>query len=403
MRRPRGIVFAGLLILGLALVAGAVLALNWSNFGPVLPGTPTPGLISRQQAVEAAIRIGIESRPEMNGSSITPNVVDARQISLLAALHELDPSTSTVPQGERPNLPVWLVRMDGSWLGAAAPDLPTPVPYLHMAVILNGITGEYMGSWNGPDEPQLNLASPPTLTPTTDGNVTAAQAALESFLGGLAAGPADQTFYQGASALYGGSWAELTALDKSESYGFGLFKTACEQAGYHCLTVRQVSPPEKLAARRYRFWVQFNQNDGSLYTNNGTDWFDFEVMPGVDGQFQVMDLPPLADQNIRPVVAHLGAAEAAGLDEAGITRALWEDYMQRCQSTYVGDRITAYEIVSVTAGSIVFSVKPAKMMNTDWISGNGEIQADWVRNKVLVVKVFEDGGVWHLKIIGSGP
>ena len=395
--------FAGLLLLGLA--AGAVLALNWSNFGPALSGTPTAGVLSRQQAVEAAIRIGIESRPEMNGSSIPPNVVDARQTTLLEALHELDPSTRSVPQGERPNLPVWLVRMDGSWQGAAAPDLPTPLPYLHMAVILNGITGEYLGSWNGPGEPQINLASPPPLTPTADGNVTAAQSALENFLGSLAAGPADQKFYQRASALYGGSWAELIALDKSESYGFGLFKTACEQAGYHCLTVRKVSPPEKLAAMRYRLWVQFNQNDGSLYTNiDGATWFDFEVMPGIDGQFQVMDLPP-NDQIFGPVVAHLSEAETAGLDETGILRALWVDYMQRCQSPYLAEneRITDYEIVSIQAGFITFSVQPAKMLYSDWVAGNGEIQGDWVRNKGLFVRVFEEGGAWHLKMLGTGP
>lgn len=250
-RRRDGRLLAGLLLVGLALAAVVFLALRPS--GPVQDGTtPTPslsavsnpGLLSREQAGQVAVYVGSESRPEMNASSVPPRVTDARQMSLQQAWNELNASGG-LPQDQDPNLPVWLVRMDGSWLdGAPRPgNLPTPASYPHMTVVLDGRTGELLFSSNAPGEPQP-VPETPTARPTATGEALQAQTALETFLGSLAAGPAVSSFYQRAADLYGGSWAELVAVGGGDvSDHPGLLKDACEQDHYHCLTVNDRPGP----------------------------------------------------------------------------------------------------------------------------------------------------------------
>lgn len=188
LKRWQGVsLIAGLLLVALALILAQAPGGKTTAPAPSAapPGTPTIGLLSRQQAEQAAVRIGSQSQPEMNASSIPPSVVYARQISLLQALREMDPSTTNVPDGQDPNLAVWLVRLDGSWLdGAPRPtELPPPAPYLHMTVVLDGISGEQLFSFTGPGESQPALL--PTALPGTDAGVLA-QSALENFLGSLA-------------------------------------------------------------------------------------------------------------------------------------------------------------------------------------------------------------------------
>jgi hypothetical protein len=251
-----------------------------------------------------------------------------------------------------------------------------------------------------------------------------AQKTLSQFLADLAGGQEDAVLYDAAAQLYGGSWAELEKqYPDANGDQFTLFQKACAPGGYYfCLKVLQLSPPEKLAEGRYRLWAQFSNPDGSRWTaaNNGQSWFDFQVVRGQGGQWKVMDPPPTS-QGWRQIVAHLSAAETAGLDGSGILFTLWEDYMQRCQFTLLDDRqrLVEYEIVEVKedsglialrqekgldlVGTVVFSVRPVQMEYSDWVAGNGEIQSEWVRSKFLFIGFSKDGDAVHLRIIGTGP
>jgi hypothetical protein len=251
-----------------------------------------------------------------------------------------------------------------------------------------------------------------------------AQATVSQFLADLAGGQDDPALYDAAVQLYGGGWAELqSAYPDAAGDHFTLFQQACAPGGmYFCLKVRQLSPAEKLAEGRYRLWAQFSRADGTLWAakNNGQSWFDFEVIRGPGGQWMVMDPPP-TDLGFRRIVAHLSIAETAGLDHAGVLRALWEDYMQRCQFTLLDDhqRLVEYALADIQEaasldslrqeqgldmlGTVAFSVRPPAMQFSDWIAGNGEVQGDWVRNKFLFIGAIQDSAAVHLRIIGTGP
>ena len=177
-----------------------------------------------------------------------------------------------------------------------------------------------------------------------------------------------------------------------------------------------------MAEGRYRLWTQFSSPDGALWAsgNNGQSWYDFEIIRGIDGQWRVMDPPPTG-LGFREVVAHLSTAETAELDGAGILRALWQDYMQRCQFTLLDDRqrLLEYEVVDVKEaagfdalrqeqgldliGTVAFSVRPPNGDFSDWIAGNGEVVGEWIRNKFLFIGVIKGAGAVHLRIIGTGP
>ncbi len=258
------------------------------------------------------------------------------------------------------------------------------------------------------------------IAPDTSGTLQS-QETLFQFLTDLAGGQDDPALYDAAAQLYGGSWAEMeAAYPEANGDHFTLFQKACAPGGlYNCLKVLQVSPPEKLAEGRFRLWVQFGQADGSVWSssNNGQSWYDFELVRGPGGQWKVMDPPPTG-LGFRYIVAHLSATETAGLDDNGILRALWEDYMQRSQFTLLDahNRIIEYEILDVKAdagsglqqkmdimGSVTFSVRPVQMEYSDWVAGNGEVDGEWVRSKFLFIGAIKDGSAVHLKIIGTGP
>ena len=98
--------------------------------------------ISEQEAIEAALKIALESRPEMSAAQVTPSNIQAEQMSFDEATKRIQ-ELNEVPSGYSPDLPVWLVTMDGIWLdlyGTSA-GLPTPEPYRHMMIILDAKTG----------------------------------------------------------------------------------------------------------------------------------------------------------------------------------------------------------------------------------------------------------------------
>jgi hypothetical protein len=114
--------------------------------GPAAPpATATPaGMITRERAIELALALAAESRPEVSGALATPENVAAEAMPLRAAVARLHGSASPAA-GYDPEMPVWLVTMDGLWASeATAPGVtppPTPPLLRRFAVILDAMTG----------------------------------------------------------------------------------------------------------------------------------------------------------------------------------------------------------------------------------------------------------------------
>ena len=98
--------------------------------------------ISKQEAIDIALKIASMSRPEMSGSQVTPSNVHAEQMTLGEAIRRIR-ENSDVPTGYAPDMFVWLVTMDGVWLDEfpRPTDLPTPEPYRHFIIIIDAKTG----------------------------------------------------------------------------------------------------------------------------------------------------------------------------------------------------------------------------------------------------------------------
>jgi len=98
--------------------------------------------ISEQEAIASALEIASTSRPELSGAQVPPTDIHAEQMSLGEAIKRIDNSAS-VPAGYDPEMPVWLVTMDGIWFDEfpRPTDLPTPEPYRHYLVIVDGKSG----------------------------------------------------------------------------------------------------------------------------------------------------------------------------------------------------------------------------------------------------------------------
>lgn len=118
-----------------ALLLLIILAACTPRYAP----TPNPASrVSHDRAVEIALQLASQSRPEISGAVGAPTNVSARLVKLDAALKELSISGS-IPQGYDVSTSVWLVTMDGLWNDeASAPGATTvPNPYHHCAFILN--------------------------------------------------------------------------------------------------------------------------------------------------------------------------------------------------------------------------------------------------------------------------
>jgi hypothetical protein len=99
-------------------------------------------LLSREQAISMALRSASMSRPEVSGALVTPQNVQAEQMTLGAAVQRL-PGNPSVPVRYNPQMPVWLVTIDGLWANEVqAPGITaTQAPYHHYAVVLDALTG----------------------------------------------------------------------------------------------------------------------------------------------------------------------------------------------------------------------------------------------------------------------
>ena len=111
-------------------------------FGCARESRVTDNSISKQEAIDIALKITSMSRPEISGSQVTPSNVHAEQMTLGEAIKRIS-ENSDVASGYTPDMLVWLVTMDGVWLDEfpRPSDLPTPEPYQHSTIIIDAKTG----------------------------------------------------------------------------------------------------------------------------------------------------------------------------------------------------------------------------------------------------------------------
>src|SRR5258705_11412834 len=82
-------------------------------------GTILP--LSKQAAIDRAIALASQPRPELNAAQVPPRLVQAEQMILAAAFQRFM-NDDTVPAGNDPNLSVWVVTLEGVWTsGMPAP------------------------------------------------------------------------------------------------------------------------------------------------------------------------------------------------------------------------------------------------------------------------------------------
>ena len=109
------------------------------------------GPLTRQQAIDAAMRIASSSKPEVGAPIGTLSITRVEQTTLGEALQRL-PGKPSPSAGYSPQMQVWYVAIDGLWpalppnLGASA----TQVPYHQLVAILDARTGMEIETWMTP-------------------------------------------------------------------------------------------------------------------------------------------------------------------------------------------------------------------------------------------------------------
>ncbi len=118
------------------------LAGNSAAGGEQLIPAPDP-FISRQAAIDTALKISSASQPEMDGGLTTSENVHAELTTLAVATKRLTGSDD-VGAGYSPDMAVWLVTMDGTRTGESShpADMPAVEPYPQYGMILNAASGE---------------------------------------------------------------------------------------------------------------------------------------------------------------------------------------------------------------------------------------------------------------------
>jgi len=110
--------------------------------------------------------------------------------------------------------------------------------------------------------------------------------------------------YQEAVLIYGGEYETIIAqnpdLDPTDHPA--LFRNACTLNGLRCLKVKTASLEKQISPTDFRFLVEFQNEDGSLFVlgpccgANATDMppqslFLYTVMKDAQGNFLLQDLP----------------------------------------------------------------------------------------------------------------
>jgi hypothetical protein len=120
--------------------------------------------------------------------------------------------------------------------------------------------------------------------------------------------------------------------------------------------------------------------------------------------------------------ATIPVSETLGMSREAIVRALFDRYLNYYKSEPLPPNASLddYQIVSVDldprlqtmatiekradyVARVIFSVKPALMIYSNWVAANGAIHADkWIRDKELIVGVIRAGNIYRLSLIGTG-
>jgi len=110
--------------------------------------------ISQEKAIDLALEIASSSAPEISGPQETPSNLRTERMTLDEAIKQIHPNEEVSGYGADPAMMVWLITMDGLWLGEmTAPD-STPASnsgtYHHYAIILDAKTGSEISSTLSP-------------------------------------------------------------------------------------------------------------------------------------------------------------------------------------------------------------------------------------------------------------
>ncbi len=99
-------------------------------------------LITRDQAIAAALTIASASAPEISGALVAPSNIQAEQLSLGQAMTRMF-GNANAPRGYTADMLVWVVTMDGLWASQAqAPGVTaTQLPYHHYIIVLDASSG----------------------------------------------------------------------------------------------------------------------------------------------------------------------------------------------------------------------------------------------------------------------
>lgn len=112
------------------------------------------GPLTRQQAIDAAMRIASSSKPEVGAPIGSLSIAKVEQTTLGEALQRL-PGKPSPSAGYSPQMQVWYVAIDGLW-PALPPNPPnlgttsTQVPYHQLVAILDARTGMEIETWMTP-------------------------------------------------------------------------------------------------------------------------------------------------------------------------------------------------------------------------------------------------------------
>ena len=98
--------------------------------------------ISKQEAIDTALDVASTSAPEISGPQEELSNIQAEKMTLEQAVKKLNKNDQPAV-GYDTNMIVWLVTMDGLWLGEmlAPGNTHEPVPYRHYAIIIDAKTG----------------------------------------------------------------------------------------------------------------------------------------------------------------------------------------------------------------------------------------------------------------------
>jgi hypothetical protein len=158
---------------------------------------------------------------------------------------------------------------------------------------LHVITILFLFLWGCVQNPSLND------TPKPSSDQELAQQTLYRFFDNLHDGK-----YQEAASLYGGEYETMIAqnpdLDPTDHPA--LFRNACTFNGLRCMKVKTARLEKQISPTDFRFLVEFQNEDGSLFVlgpccgANATDMppqsvFPYTVMKDAQGNFLLLDVP----------------------------------------------------------------------------------------------------------------